>query len=295
MSTRRSRSSACSELTWLSVAYLAIAAALATTIIQQVNFGFRQEQRAAELRSVRGSVHAFAQRLKQAAHSGLDWSRADATRLREDRSVESLVTAARRARSRAALASWIFIAVSGLFILLAHHRGHPTTIGLGLVSATSLVIGLFAPALLVVVQQPVPLLGEPTWSEAKSIASASIGLLTSSNWPVGLILILCGILIPTVKLLALNAALILKSGRTRRVLAATAQLCGRWGMADVLALALVVSCLSLRGTPLSHARLEIGAWFYSAHAVLAILAGHLVSHLRSDPSMKGESDQVLDE
>jgi len=106
-----------------------------------------------------------------------------------------------------------------------------------------------------------------------SVWSGGVGLLSSSQWPIGVLVVACSIVIPLIKLVLLFAVasdrpLLSRRGRARSY--RWIEWAGRWGMLDVLLIAIVVAWLKLGD--LVEVRPGPATWTFAAMVVLSLVA-----------------------
>lgn len=123
------------------------------------------------------------------------------------------------------------------------HGTHPRALSrAGAFAAAALV--LYAPALTL----PVMTIAQLGHERATSIWGGMVGLLGAGHWAVGGAVLLFSVVAPVLKLGALVALCLGRRAMGRRPRAATYRLVefvGRWGMADVLLVAVVVAAAKL--------------------------------------------------
>lgn len=109
-----------------------------------------------------------------------------------------------------------------------------------------------------------------------SILAGGLDLLTHGQVAVGLVVLLCSVVIPLLKLLGLGVLLTKQHTRKRRSVRQRArlyqavELAGRWGMVDVLLVAVVVAALKLGD--LVNVAPGPGLTAFAAFVVLSLLA-----------------------
>ena len=116
----------------------------------------------------------------------------------------------------------------------------------------------------------------------RSILGTVQDLMQSGNLLVGLLIVTFSVIIPTLKLLA-QAVLIFTQGSTAIILTRVIDAIGKWSMADVFVVAIIVSYLAGNAKDqmgeliVMHAQLEIGFWFFTGYCLFAIASNLLMS------------------
>lgn len=116
----------------------------------------------------------------------------------------------------------------------------------------------------------------------RSILGTVQDLMQSANLLVGLLIVTFSVIIPTLKLLA-QAVLIFTQGSTAIILTRVIDAIGKWSMADVFVVAIIVSYLAGNAKDqmgeliVMHAQLEIGFWFFTGYCLFAIASNLLMS------------------
>ncbi|QYK12603.1 paraquat-inducible protein A [Shewanella rhizosphaerae] len=109
----------------------------------------------------------------------------------------------------------------------------------------------------------------------RSILGTVQDLMQSGNLLVGIMIATFSVIIPTLKLLA-QAVLVFAQGSTANLLTRLIDAIGKWSMADVFVVAIIVSYLAGNAEDqmgeliIMHAQLEIGFWFFTGYCLFAI-------------------------
>lgn len=122
------------------------------------------------------------------------------------------------------------------------------------------------------------------YRSTRSIVGMSRELADNGNLLVAVMIVSFSIVIPLIKLLLQALALLLTGSLGRRLLRLNAAL-GKWSMADVFVMAMLIAFMA--GQASNHvgdllvmdAELERGFWFFLAYCLFAIAAGGLLSWL----------------
>lgn len=149
-----------------------------------------------------------------------------------------------------------------------------------LVSAIAFGVGIVAPMLTVVAYSTLPVLGTVVFRyDTKSILATVGQLVETQNWLLALLIALFSVVLPLAKMSLMGAALspVAPALRARAVRAMHAV--GRWSMADVFVVAVLVAFLALSRDEYSDARLGLGLYFFATYCLLSLLAGHTIAAL----------------
>ncbi|MXR69963.1 paraquat-inducible protein A [Shewanella sp. JBTF-M18] len=116
----------------------------------------------------------------------------------------------------------------------------------------------------------------------RSILGTVEDLMQSGNLLVGILIATFSVIIPTLKLLA-QAVLVFTRGSTANLLMRFIDAIGKWSMADVFVVAIIVSYLAGNAEDqmgeliIMHAQLEIGFWFFTGYCLFAIASNMLMT------------------
>jgi paraquat-inducible protein A len=179
---------------------------------------------------------------------------------------------------RGGLAAWWLAAFSAAFCLLVHAGGRAGTAAAGrqaarqlcLVSLVLFAVGVTATALSLVTSKEVAGIGTVVFSfEAKSVASTIRDLLASHDVVLGGLVLLFSIVVPLAKaVLVLFATTASGAARDRAV--HLVHLVGRWSMADVFVVAVLLAMLALGRDPATRATTGPGLSFFAGYCLVAL-------------------------
>jgi hypothetical protein len=130
------------------------------------------------------------------------------------------------------------------------------------------------------------------YRSTRSILGMSRELAANGNLLVAILIVTFSVLIPVLKLLLQALALLLPGPPGRRLLAFNAAL-GKWSMADVFVMAMLIAFMAGRASNhvgellIMDAELERGFWFFLGYCLFAIAAGALLNWLA-----RGQPDQL---
>ena len=144
-------------------------------------------------------------------------------------------------------------------------------------SGFALVIGLWAPILSIVAQKELPVLGLTVirW-ESKAIVDTIRALAEAGNWFPAALIALFSILVPVLKLSALLVHFVESWRHITCHGVRWVQHLGKWSMADVFVVAVLVAYLGAGKSDGMHASLQTGLYFFAAYVLLSLAGGVLI-------------------
>jgi len=148
-----------------------------------------------------------------------------------------------------------------------------------MISLIALLVGLFAPILMMVAYQEVPIFGKVIFMfESKGIISTIEKLWESDNLFVALPLIIFSVMIPILKTLLMGIAFI-------KPLAAKSieiiKPLGKWSMADVFVVALLLTYFTTNQDNSTNAEIQIGLYFFLIYVILSMIVALLIAGSKS--------------
>lgn len=120
------------------------------------------------------------------------------------------------------------------------------------------------------------------YRKQRSILGTVEDLMQSGNLLIGILIATFSVIIPTLKLLA-QAILVFAKGNAAARLTRLIDTIGKWSMADVFVVAIIVSYLAGNAKDqmgelfIMHAQLEIGFWFFTGYCLFAIASNMMMS------------------
>jgi len=138
-------------------------------------------------------------------------------------------------------------------------------------SIISWVVGIFAPIMTIEVFKDLPILGYTIFKyDSKGIWSTVENLWILENYFISIIIALFSMLIPVIKTIAMSISMLKKS--TIKYI----EFIGKWSMADVFVVALLLSNLSLNADEFTNAKVQIAIYFFSSYVILSILTSYII-------------------
>jgi hypothetical protein len=151
---------------------------------------------------------------------------------------------------------------------------------LALSAIVSLVFALISPLIMMVVYQALPILGEVTLSfETKSIISTIVKLKDQGNLLLAGLVTIFSIVIPFFKsLVLLSYGFLKESGAGDKVVKLIDKI-GKWSMADVFIVALLVVFFSTKQDIHTSIKLEVGIYFFIGYVLLSMLGSSMIGRV----------------
>ncbi len=154
---------------------------------------------------------------------------------------------------------------------------------LSLCALVSLLFALISPLVMVHVYQTVPVLGEVTLSfEYKTILSTLQKLFVDGNYLIGVAVLLFSVLIPLFKTLVILIYAILKETHSGEKWIGLIEKIGKWSMADVFIVALMVVFFTTNQDIHTALRLEVGIYFFIGYVLLSLFASEMIKTKGND-------------
>lgn len=199
---------------------------------------------------------------------------------------EGSLALAEECSRRGTFAAWGLAGLTAAFCLLAHLGGRTGTAAAGRQAARQLClaslvffsVGVTATALSLVASKEVTGLGTVVFSfEAKSIASTIGDLLASHDLVLGGLVLFFSVIVPLVKaVLVLFATVAHGAARDRAV--QFVHVIGKWSMADVFVVAVLLAMLALGRDPATRAFTGPGLSFFAGYCLLALWSAAWLPH-----------------
>jgi hypothetical protein len=164
--------------------------------------------------------------------------------------------------------------VATIFLLISFLGSwQVTTLLVSLGALLGLVSGLLTPILLIMVHKNVDYLGDIVLSfESKGILGSVEKLYNMGNYPVAFTILLFSVIIPSIKTLALLLLSIFEKQKFAQRIVNFFKHLGKWSMADVFVVSLLLVFLSTSSTDVSKAEIEIGLYFFMSYVIFSIIA-----------------------
>jgi paraquat-inducible protein A len=157
-------------------------------------------------------------------------------------------------------------------------------------SAVLFLVGISAVAMSLVAFKDMPVIGRVVFKfEAKGIADTIVRMFTSGNIFLGGLIFVLSIAFPLAKLGATWYAT-LASASHHEIAMHFIKALGKWSMADVFVLAVILSCFAIDGDKLTDARIGPGVYFFAAYCILSVWAGICLAHVPFEEVVDSERE-----
>jgi hypothetical protein len=146
-------------------------------------------------------------------------------------------------------------------------------IAITLMALISLLVGIFAPIMIMSIHKSVDILGNITLTaQSKSLSGTLSTLFESGEFVVGAFLMLFSIILPAFKNLSLVFVSLFIKSKFAHSTVHFFKIIGKWSMADVFVVAMLLVFLSNSGDGSSHAEIEIGLYFFMTYVIVSMIA-----------------------
>ncbi len=199
--------------------------------------------------------------------------------------LQTIVAARDSDKERAILATLVFFLLAGVLLVFIYafisNKAFFFILTMLMVSSMALAVGLFAPILMIVSYKDVPLLGHVVFMfQSKGIITTIEMLLTSGNLPVAIPLLLFSVIIPFLKTLVMGLALFTPVGTMASQSLRLIKYIGKWSMADVFVVALLLTYFTINKDQSTYAEVQIGLYFFLGYVILSMIVSHLLTHAK---------------
>lgn len=140
-----------------------------------------------------------------------------------------------------------------------------------------LIVGLIAPMMQMTAYKHLPVLGDVVFKyEAKSIYSTVTSLFSHGNFIIAGLISVFSILTPLLKISVVSMTLFNVKQSLHKRAHDLIHLLGKWSMADVFVVAILLSIFALDTQEFTRAEAELGIYFFSAYCLLSLLVTNAV-------------------
>lgn len=195
----------------------------------------------------------------------------------------------------------IFIVIAGSILALAGlARRNLGDLGYAMltVATVALVVGLTTPILSIEASKELPVLGETVLQfQSKGIMTTIVSLKEHDDLWLAALLFIFSVLLPLLKTSTAWLTLFSTTHHISLKGLHLSQHIGKWSMADVFVVAILVAFFSSNGSGLTEAEVQAGLWFFSIYVLLSLLGTQLISvYLRqySDKAATEKSEKELE-
>jgi hypothetical protein len=195
----------------------------------------------------------------------------------EIRQLNAIIAAMKKHKHDANTATLIFWGISGIFLLFAYVSDRKFFVAaMWLLSLITLVTGLFAPILMITTYKDIPIIGHVVFFfQSKGVITTIKTLFGSGNILVAIPLFLFSVVVPFLKSLLTGIALLGSDQSPAMVLI---KRIGKWAMADVFVVALLLTYFTLNRDKSTTAEIQTGFYFFLGYVIFSMLAANLTVH-----------------
>ena len=197
--------------------------------------------------------------------------------------IDLLIDRAKLLESASKEYSYYFFGTIALFLLvfLLLDRDF-LIIYLAISSMIALIFALLSPLVTMMVYKSLPILGEVTLSfESKSILTTIEKLFHQKNYLISFLVLMFSVLIPFFKSIVLLVYGFLKETHKGEKLISFINKIGKWSMADVFIVALLVVFFSTKQDIHTLLKLETGIYFFIFYVLLSMVGSSVISRTQS--------------
>ncbi len=146
-----------------------------------------------------------------------------------------------------------------------------------IISILCLLVGLISPMMQMTAYKDLPVLGDVIFKyEAKSIYSTVQSLLSHGNFVIAALIGVFSILTPFSKMTVVGMSLFNVAPSLHKKAHHIIHLLGKWSMADVFVVAILISIFALDTQDFTKAETDLGVYFFTAYCLLSLLITHAV-------------------
>ncbi len=177
---------------------------------------------------------------------------------------------------------YYFFAITAFFIAIFYFWDREILIiFISLSAIVSLIFALLSPLLMVMMHKNLPLIGDVTLSfESKTILTTIEKLYHEGNLLLAGVILLFSILIPLFKSLVILLYGVLKESGLGEKATSLIDKMGKWSMADVFIVSVLVVFFSTKQDINSSLKIEVGLYFFLGYVLLSMLGSSIIGKSR---------------
>ncbi len=193
--------------------------------------------------------------------------------------LEALEKKAEQLHRKSILYLYYFFATFALFTLLFYWIDFELLIlYIGITALISLIVALFTPLVVMTVYSSLPIVGEVTLSyESKTLFGTIAKLFSHSNYLIASLVLLFSVIIPLLKsFLIIMYGFFKETGFGKKSVKMIEKI-GKWSMADVFIVALLVVLFSTKQDIHTSLIVETGLYFFIGYVLLSMVGSSLLT------------------
>jgi len=190
-------------------------------------------------------------------------------------------------KKNAHIAVTVFFGITCLFFPMIFYFGKKDifTGTLLVVSLLALIVGLSAPVLMIITYKDIPVLGRVVFMfQSKGILSTIKTSFHSGNYIVGAAILLFSVIIPLIKSMVMGCTLIEKTRNKGSTWLGLIKKIGKWSMADVFVIAILLVFFTMDKTETTTAEIETGLYFFLGYVIFSLIASFSLSSSKTENS-----------
>ncbi len=155
------------------------------------------------------------------------------------------------------------------------------------ISMVSLILGLGTPILSIEASKDLPVIGETVLQfQSKGILSSIESLIEHDNLWIALLLLLFSVVVPIAKTSVIFLTLFARTHHISIKGLHLSKNIGKWSMADVFVIAIIVVFFSSEQEALTKAEIQSGLWFFANYVIMSLIGTQLVSKQLNEQKSK---------
>lgn len=167
----------------------------------------------------------------------------------------------------------LLFVVAIVVLLLTYYSSSKEVFLLTILTASIIawLVGIFAPIMTMEVGKNLPVLGHTVFIfEAKGIWNSIEKLWHLDNYIVAILIVIFSLTIPIVKTISLYISVLRKSN------IGFIELIGKWSMADVFVMSILLATMSLNTDEMTDARIHVALYFFAIYVILSMIASSII-------------------
>jgi len=175
----------------------------------------------------------------------------------------------------------LFFIIASLILILSwflQKRWGDVGYALIFISMISLILGLATPILSIEASKELPVIGQTVLQfQSKGILSSIQSLIEHDNLWIAILLTIFSVVVPIAKTSVVFLTLFARTHHISIKGLHLSKNMGKWSMADVFVIAIIVVFFSSEQEALTKAEIQSGLWFFANYVIMSLIGTQLVS------------------